>query len=92
MHKAQMLPILYNKIKPVRRRCGGRRHAPPPLILKFREKNQKSLKKINFETSSGLLMCCMYISENRTRGAVASCVVQHEQRLRKKISITTIDM
>jgi hypothetical protein len=44
--------IQYNKIKPVRRRGGGRRGFRPPLILKFRDKTfKKSLKKINFETS-----------------------------------------
>jgi hypothetical protein len=56
-----MFVILYNKIKPVRRRgggrrCGDRRGFRPPLILKFREKNFKK----NFEKKSILkqVMVC----------------------------------
>jgi uncharacterized membrane protein YdbT with pleckstrin-like domain len=40
-----------------------------PLILKFRE---KKFEKNSFETSRGLLICCIYVSDNRTRRAVAS--------------------
>jgi hypothetical protein len=58
------LNILYNKIKPGRsrrggRRRGGRRGFCSPHFEIPRKKNQKSLKKINFETSRGLLVCCM---------------------------------
>jgi hypothetical protein len=42
------LPVISNKIKPVRRRGGGRRRGSrrgfrPPLILKFREKKIKKV-------------------------------------------------
>jgi hypothetical protein len=46
--KHKIIYVLYNKIKPVRRRGGGhrgggRRGFRPPLILKFREKKSKKV-------------------------------------------------
>jgi uncharacterized membrane protein len=42
------------------------------------KKNLKKIKKINFETSRGLLMCYIYTREaNEAGGRVASCVFLH---------------
>jgi hypothetical protein len=69
--------IQYNKIKPVRRRHDGRCGFRPPSFWNSVKKNQKMFEKKSILKPVVVCWCAVYISENRMRRAVASCVVVH---------------